>query len=701
MRIYELAKKYNKPSKELVALLNDEFDLGIKSHMSVIEGDDLDLIIEFLEEEKREEKDDYEEYEQVEKIKKSKINKKQSQGKKDRDPEIKDKAKVNNKKNSNKNKNKDKSENKKEANKIKDKSAIEIPENIVVKDLAEALNLSLGQVMGELIKNGVMANQNQSVDFDTAELIALSFNKEIQHKKEEEKEDLFEGLDFEDKEEDLEVRPPVVTVMGHVDHGKTSLLDAIRKTDVTKGEAGGITQHIGASVSFVNGKKIVFLDTPGHEAFTQMRMRGAQSTDIAILVVAADDGVMPQTVEAINHAKAANVPIIVAINKIDKYEANPERVKQELAEHGLMPEDWGGDTVMLPVSALNGQGIDDLLEMILMIAELQELKANPNRKALGLVIEAYLDKGLGPVATVLVQKGTLRLGDAVVTGTVSGKIRAMYDSKGNNIKSAKPSNPALITGLSEVPEAGDKIFVVDDEKIARNIAEKQKEIEKDTQIEKSSNINLDELFNKIEDGDVQDLNIIVKTDVKGTIDAVQGSFSKLSNEQVKVNIIHSAVGGINESDVMLASASNAIVIGFNVRPNQTAINQAENLGVEIRTYRVIYEAIEDVEKAIKGMLAPTFKEYVLGRLEVREVFRVPNVGNIAGVYVTSGKITRHAGVRLLRNDIVIHEGSVSSLKRYKDDVKELNQGYEGGVGIENYNDIKQGDIIEAFEMREV
>lgn len=486
-----------------------------------------------------------------------------------------------------------------------------------------------------------------------------------------------------------------------VDHGKTSLLDKMRHSRVTSTEAGGITQHIGASSIYVDGKKIVFLDTPGHEAFTQMRLRGANATDIAILVVAADDGVMPQTIEAINHAKAAGVPIIVAINKMDKYEANPDKVKSELAEQGLTPEDWGGKTIMIPVSAHTGEGIDELLEMILMVAEIEELKANPNRPAVGIVIEAQLDKGRGPVATVLINKGTLNKGDFVVSGRSSGKVRAMFDSNQKEVKKAKPSTAVLILGLSDVPEAGDKIYAIEDEKLGKKFADRAAQKEKDEFIKRTSKVNLDQLFNKISDGEVKDLNIIVKTDVKGTIEAVSTSLTKLSNEEVKVNVIHGAVGGINESDVMLASASDAIIIGFNVRPNQGAKSQAEAQDIEIRTYRVIYEAIEDIKKAINGMLAPKFVEQVIGTAEVREVFRVPNVGNIAGIYVTNGQMQRNAKIRLLRNDVVIHEGEITSLKRYKDDVKELNQGYEGGLGIQNYNDIKVGDTLEAFIDKEV
>ena len=547
-----------------------------------------------------------------------------------------------------------------------------------------------------------MANQNQEIDFDTASLVAGEFDVIVEQDEVEDfdDDDVF-NLDFEDKKEDLKERPPVITVMGHVDHGKTSILDRIRNSRVAGREAGGITQHIGAYTIRVNDKKIVFLDTPGHEAFTAMRSRGAQVTDVSILVVAADDGVMPQTIEAINHSMAAVVPIIVAINKIDKENANIERVKTELAENGLVPEDWGGDTVLVPVSARTGEGIDDLLEMILMVAEMEELKANPNRLAVGTVIEAQLDKGRGPTATILVQKGTLKHSDMVFSGQASGRIRAMFNDQGKQVKKAGPSTPVLILGLNEVPEAGDMIYAVKDEKEARNYAQKIKDHNREEQIKSSSTMNLDELFGKISDGETKDLNIIIKTDVKGTIDAIKQSLIKLSNEEVKVNIIHGAVGGITESDVNLASASSAIIIGFNVRPTQVAMDMAKNESIEIRTYRVIYDAIEDVKNAITGMLKPQYQEEVLGRATVRDTFKVPGVGTVAGVYVNTGKVTRNATVRLLRDEILIFEGPVSSLKRYKDDVKELTQGYEGGMGLENYNDIKPGDVLEAYVLNEV
>lgn len=587
-------------------------------------------------------------------------------------------------------------------NKIENVGEIKIPESITVKDFSESLGINSSQVISKLIALGIMAGLNQEIDFDCASLIAEEFGKTvILETPEITEENEILSLDYEDKKEDLVTRPPVVTVMGHVDHGKTSLLDYIRKSKVTSQEAGGITQHIGAYTVNINNSKIVFLDTPGHEAFTAMRSRGAKVTDISILVVAADDGVMPQTIEAINHSKDAGVPIIVAINKIDKEGANPERVKTELADNGLLPEDWGGDVITIPVSAKTGEGIDELLEMVLMVAEVEELKANPNRMAIGTVIEAQIDKGRGPVATILVQKGTLNSGDIVISGTSTGRIRAMFDDKGKKIKKATPSMPAVILGLSEVPEAGSFIYAVKDEKTARGYAQRIINVQKENMIASGNKVSLDDLFDKIQDGNLKEIKIIIKTDVRGTVDAVKNSLEKLSNEEVKVNIIHGAVGGINESDVMLAAASNAIIIGFNVRPSQGAIDLSRHENVDIRTYRVIYDAIEDIKLAVKGMLAPTFVEEVIGRAEVRATFKVPGIGTVAGVYVLNGKVTRNAKVRLLRDGIILHEGEISSLKRFKDDAKELLTGYEGGLGIANYNDLKETDIIEAYIDKEV
>jgi translation initiation factor IF-2 len=683
-RVYELAKELGLPSKELMEKIT-ELDLKIGSHMSTIEEEEADLLKELLLVEFDEDNDiDEEIIKENTKMKKKKKNEAIEEG---------------NKINKNK-KNKDKMRGSVDTT----NKQIEVEETIQVKHLAEKIGVSANQIISKLITLGIMASVNQDIDFDTTSLIASEFNCDVVKAigyNEKIEEQLLESLDAEDSPEDLKQRPPVVTVMGHVDHGKTSLLDAIRETHVTEKEAGGITQHIGASTVNVNNKKIVFLDTPGHEAFTSMRARGAQITDIAILVVAADDGVMPQTVEAVNHAKAAKVPIIVAVNKIDKIDANPDRVKQELTEYGLIPEDWGGDTIFTNVSALKGIGIDELLEMVLLVSEMQELKANPNRSAKGTIIEAKLDKGRGTVATVLVQKGTLSIGDAVVAGTSHGRVRAMLDDKGKRIKKAGPSTPIEILGLSEVPDAGEILYSVEDDKKAREIAENRKDKMRREQIKSNQKVSLDDLFDRIKQGEVKDLNIIIKADVKGSIEAVKQSLEKLSNEEVKVNPIHGGVGAITESDIMLASASNAIVIGFNVRPNNTAMEIAKRESVDVRTYRVIYNAIEDVEAAIKGMLAPEYQEIILGRAEVRATFKVPNAGVVAGIYVQQGKITRNSKIRLLRDNIVIYEGDISSLKRFKDDAKELATGYEGGLGIDGYNDIKDGDVIEAYILEEI
>ncbi len=581
-------------------------------------------------------------------------------------------------------------------------TSVTLPDEIIVSDLASRLKVTSGEVVKRLMMLGVMATVNQTVDFDTAAIVAdemgIAATKEVVVTIEER---LFD--ETEDSEEALSPRAPVVCVMGHVDHGKTSILDAIRHTSVTRGEAGGITQHIGAYRVKANGEDITFLDTPGHEAFTAMRARGAQATDIAILVVAADDGIMPQTVEAINHAKAAGVDIIVAINKMDKPTANPDAVKQELTKYELVPEEWGGDVICVPVSALTGQGIDDLLESVLLVAEVKELKANPNRRAKGIVIEAKLDKGRGPVATVLVQNGTLHSGDIVIAGTSVGRVRAMTDDKGRTIKAAGPSVPVEIIGLAEVPMAGDEFNAVADERMARELAEQRRQQKQQEEFSKSAlggQISLDALFAHINEG-AQNLNVIVKADVGGSAEAVKASLVKLSNEEVKVNVIHSAVGGITESDVLLATASNAIIVGFNVRPDRNAIDSAKKDGVDIRTYRVIYECIEEIEAAMKGMLAPTFKEELLGHAQVRQTIRVPGVGVIAGSYIQDGKITRNAQIRVVRDGIVIAEDKISSLKRFKDDVKEVNSGYECGVGLEKFNDIKENDVLEAFIMVEV
>ncbi len=581
------------------------------------------------------------------------------------------------------------------------KKAITMGEIITVKELSEKIGIQVAEIIKKLMNLGILATINQELDYETAYLIASEFNIELEKKAVKTFEQQLEEFDTEDSNENLVNRPPVVTVMGHVDHGKTSLLDAIRNSHVTEAEAGGITQHIGAYTVKIRDNIIAFLDTPGHEAFTSMRARGAQVTDIAILVVAADDGIMPQTVEAINHAKAANVPIIVAINKIDKEQANPERVKQELTEHGLVVEEWGGDTIAVPVSALKREGISDLLEMILLVAEMQDLKANPNRLAKGTIIEAQLDKGRGPVATILVQNGTLKVGDSIVAGTAYGRVRAMVDDKGKRIKEATPSTPVEVLGLNDVPEAGDIMYAVEDDKLAKQVSEERIEKEKARQVKVTSRTSLDELFSQLKEGEVKDLNLIIKADVQGSVEAVRQALEKLSNEQVRVRSIHGGVGGITESDVMLASASNAIIIGFNVRPSVNAIELAEKEEIDIRTYRVIYNAIEDIEAAMKGLLDPEYKEVVIGHASVRAIFKVSGIGTIAGSYVTDGKITRNSSVRIIRDGIVIHEGSIQSLKRFKDDVREVATNYECGIGLENFNDIKEGDVIEAYVMEEI
>jgi len=577
-----------------------------------------------------------------------------------------------------------------------------IPDTITVGELAQKLKVGATEIIKRLMQLGIMAAMNQEIEYDVAALIAEDMGAEVEREIIITAEDkLLSDAEAPDDEKDLLPRPPVVCVMGHVDHGKTSLLDAIRSTNVTASEAGGITQHIGAYMVKINDSPIAFLDTPGHEAFTAMRARGAMVTDIAILVVAADDGIMPQTIEAINHAKAAEVSVIVAINKIDKEGANPDRVKQELTEHGLVPEEWGGDVICVEVSAKQRKNIDSLLEMVLLTAEVKELKANPNRHARGTVIEAKLDKGRGPVATVLVQNGTLRQGDIIVTGTAVGRVRAMVDDKGKKIKEAIPSTPVEIVGLSETPDGGDPFYVVEDERAARAVVEMRKQKIKDEANKARQRVNLDDLFNQIQQGDVKDLNIIVKADVQGSVEAVRQSLEKLSNEEVRVRVIHGAVGAITESDVTLASASNAIIVGFNVRPDVGGRNAAELNKVDMRMYRVIYEAIEEIEAAMKGMLAPTFREAVIGHAEIRQTFKVSGVGTIGGCYVTDGKIQRNCSVRIVRDGIVIHEGELDSLKRFKDDAKEVASGYECGMGFVRFNDIKEGDVVECFIMEEV
>lgn len=574
-------------------------------------------------------------------------------------------------------------------------------ESLTVAELAKKLNREPSEIIKKLFMLGVMATINQDLDKDAIELICADYGVEVEEEVRIDKTDLEIYFEQADAEEDLEERPPVVTIMGHVDHGKTTTLDSIRNSRVTEGEAGGITQHIGAYQVDINGKKITFLDTPGHEAFTTMRARGAQITDIVVIVVAADDGVMPQTVEAINHAKAANVPIIVAVNKMDKPTANPDRVMQELTEYGLIPEDWGGDTIFVPISALKGEGIDQLLEMILLVAEVSELKANPNRRAIGTVIEAQLDKGRGSVATLLVQNGTLRVGDPIVVGNTFGRVRAMVNDLGRRVKEALPATPVEITGLHEVPQAGDRFVVVEDEKTAREIGEARAQMAIQASRAQKSRVTLDNLFEQMSQGDMKELNLIIKADVQGSVEALSSSFMKIDVEGVNVKIIHTGVGAITESDISLAAASNAIVIGFNVRPDVNAKRAAEQEGVEIRLHRVIYKAIEEIEAAMKGMLDPEYEEKIIGQAEVRQTIKISKVGTIAGSYVTDGKVTRDAGVRVIRDGIVIYEGELESLKRFKDDVKEVVKGFECGMQIKNFNDIKEGDVIEAFIMEEI
>lgn len=744
IRAYELSKAFGFPSKEIVKVLHD-YEVSGKNHMSALTEYELDVIFEYYTQKNQVkdfsmyDKEKVEKEEETEKQDDTEVKEEPTEeeaamevGRKVRmvdtrvntvdldridDEKIEElipdnvkqgtkKQKINQKKKNKQLGTKQKRETeetlkkKEKKDKKEEKVHVLIPDEITVGQLAERMKRPATEIIKKLMLLGIMASVNETIDFDTASLIVEelggTFEKEIILTEEDK---LFN--DVPDSPEQLKPRSPVVVVMGHVDHGKTSLLDSIRNTNVTDGEFGGITQHIGAHRVRVGDKKITFLDTPGHEAFTAMRARGAMVTDIAILVVAADDGIMPQTIEAINHARAAEVSIIVAINKIDKEGANPDRVKQELTEQGLVPEEWGGDTICVEVSAKKGTNIDKLLEMVLLVAEMRELKANPDRPAKGTVIESKLDKGRGPVATVLVQNGTLRVGDIVVAGTAVGHVRAMNDDKGRSVKKAGPSIPVEILGLSEVPEGGDTFYAVDDERKAREVVENRKFKEKQSKQQKASAISLDNLFEHIESGKMKDLNIIVKADVQGSVEAVTQSLTRISNDEVRVNVIHGAVGAVTESDVMLASASDAIIVGFNVRPTPGAATAAENDEVDIRLYRVIYDAIEDIEKALKGMLEPTFREAVTGHAEIRTTFRVSGVGTIGGAYVTDGKILRSSKVRVVRDGIVIHEGELGSLKRFKDDVKEVASGYECGLSIDKFNDIKDGDVVEAYVMEQV
>ncbi len=700
VRIYELAKMLKIENKELIEKLK-ELGIDAKSHMSVLTEEDAAVVMEMFDtkqdtitaQEKTEQQTKQVEQQQYDVTEKKQENQENQNHKKGKNK----KEKNHNQQNHNQQQKVEQPEQSEE-----DVAVKYIGENPTVKELAEVLGKNASEIVKLLMKKGIMAGINQNVEFDMAVAIAEEFD--IILEKEQEKDIMEEvfGQEEQDDEKDLKERPPVVVVMGHVDHGKTSLLDSIRHSSVTSNEAGGITQHIGAYTVQIAGKPITFLDTPGHEAFTAMRMRGAQITDIAVLVVAADDGVMPQTVEAINHAKAAGVDIIVAINKMDKPSANPDRVKQELTEYGLLAEDWGGETICVPVSAVNKQGIDQLLEMITLVAEMKELKANPNKKARGAIVEAQLDKGRGSVATVLVQSGTLHVGDPVVAGSAYGKIRAMTDDKGRRVKKAGPSTPVEVLGLSEVPTAGDTFYVAENEKQARQVAESviaknRENLIKDT----PQKVSLDDLFTQIQSGNVKDLNVVVKADVQGSVEAVRQSLERLSNEEVRIRIIHGGVGTITESDVMLASASNAIIIGFNVRPEPAAKLFADEEKVDVRLYRVIYNAIEDITAAMKGMLDPVYEEKVLGHAEIRQLFKASGVGSIAGSYVLDGKFERNCQARITRDGIVIFEGELESLKRFKDDVKEVAAGYECGLVFKKFNDIKVGDFVEAFKMVEV
>ena len=674
IRVYELAKELNVSSKDLITLLMEEFGVEVKNHMSVIEDEDAALIQELIGEngipqEKKSIVDEYED-QLAEEVNKGVRKKKKTKKEIERE-EI-------------------------ERNAEAACGVVEIGDTITVKELCEKLGKPTADVIKNLIFLGVMAGVNQEIDFATAEKLCEKYEVIAERKEEETELEAFEE-DTDVVEENLEKRPPIVTIMGHVDHGKTSLLDAIRKAKVTDTEAGGITQHIGAYTVTLNGEKITFLDTPGHEAFTAMRARGAQVTDIVILVV----GIMPQTKEAISHCKAANVPMIVAINKIDRPGANVDRVKQELTEHGLVAEDWGGDTICVPVSAKTGENLDSLLEMILLTAEMQELTADPNRKSKGTVIEAKLDKGRGAVASLLIQNGTLHVGDSILVGSTYGRIRAMFDDMGKKIKSAGPSIPVEVLGLSEVPAAGDRFVVVKDEKTARNMAEIRKDKIKTESHQTSHRVSLEDLYSQIQEGKVKELSIIVKADVQGSVEAIRQSLEKLSTDDVKVRVIHGAVGAITETDITLAAASNALMIGFNVRPDSNAVAMAEKDGVDIKTYRIIYDAIEDVKSAMIGMLDPEYKEVINGKAEVRMTYKISNVGTIAGCYVTDGKIVRNSEVRVIRDGIVIFESVLASLKRFKDDAKEVNKGYECGLSVERFNDLKEGDIIESFTMEAV
>ncbi|MCM3441057.1 translation initiation factor IF-2 [Metabacillus halosaccharovorans] len=711
MRVYEYAKQTNVSSKDIITTLKG-MNVEVNNHMSTIENDvitKLDQKYKATNNESTKNESTKKPGKQVDNTNKTNntnSTQKPSNNKKQTQNNQNKKANQPGNKPSNQKGKKNNKKNKGNQSFQQPKPKKELPEKITfsgslsVGELAGELGKEPSEIIKKLLLLGTMATINQELDKDSIELIAGEYGVEVEEEIVFEKTE-FEKYEEEDRVEDLEIRPAVVTIMGHVDHGKTTLLDSIRNTKVTEGEAGGITQHIGAYQIVANDQKITFLDTPGHAAFTTMRARGAQVTDITILVVAADDGVMPQTIEAINHAKAAEVPIIVAVNKVDKPTANPDRVMQELTEHGLVPEAWGGDTIFVPVSALTGDGIDDLLEMILLVTEVEELKANPNRRATGTVIEAQLDKGRGSVATLLVQNGTLKVGDPIVVGNTFGRVRAMVNDLGRRVKEAAPSTPVEITGLNDVPLAGDQFMVFEDEKSARQVGEARAQKKLDEQRSEGSKLSLDDLFEQIKQGEIKDINLIVKADVQGSVEALAAALQKIDVEGVRVKIIHTGVGAITESDIILAAASNAIVIGFNVRPDAGAKKTADVEEVDIRLHRIIYKVIEEIESAMKGMLDPEFEEKIIGQVEVRTTFKVSKIGTIAGCYVTEGKITRDSGVRLIRDGIVIFEGEIDTLKRFKDDVKEVARNYECGITIKNYNDVKEGDVIEAYVMEEI
>ncbi|BCV24973.1 translation initiation factor IF-2 [Gelria sp. Kuro-4] len=685
VRVYELAKELKVSSKDLMELLA-EMGIQVRNHMSALEDEAVERVRDALGGDDAPAAPDVPaelevEVEEEEIPRKALEKKGRPKGKDGRPKRARQR--------------------KREERRPEEEKApkeVELPPQLTVQELATRLGKPGSQIVKLLFADGIMAGLNQSIEFSTAAQVAQKLGVTVTRAQLEPE---AAPAQEEDRPEDLRERPPVVTVMGHVDHGKTSLLDAIRHTRVTEQEAGGITQHIGASVVEHKGRRIVFLDTPGHEAFTAMRARGAQATDIAVLVVAADDGVMPQTVEAINHAKAAGVPIIVAINKMDKPGARPDLVKQQLTEYGLVAEEWGGDTICLPVSAVKKQGIEDLLEMILLVADMQELKANPNRPATGIIIEAELDRGRGPVATVLVQRGTLRVGDAVVAGTAAGRVRAMMNDKGQRVKAARPSEPVAVLGFAEVPQAGDLLKVVSDEKTARALADRERDRLREKELTAHPHLTLDELYQRIQEGEVKELNLVIKADVQGSVEAVRQALEKLSNPEVKVNVIHGGVGAITETDVMLAAASSAIIIGFNVRPEGKAAQSAEEQKVDIRLYRIIYDAIDDIKAAMQGLLAPKLREVALGSAEVRAVFHVPKVGTVAGCYVRDGRFSKDAQVRLVRDGVVVYEGKVASLRRFKDDVREVAAGYECGITLVNFQDFKEGDTLEAFAIEEV